>query len=140
MMRRGHLAMKNGSWSEVKEKCKKEGKSSQWTLERNRKAYEKVAKAEIGRIGIVQEILKKSTDFLRRVIAPIDGMGEVALSYVCPHCNQFSLGGPHLVGNDGDTEMATTEKRDTAVGGVQHVEANTKDQQDTGGAVRCRCQ
>ena len=35
---------------------------------------------DIGRLGIAQEILRKSTDFLRRIIAPVGGMG-VTLSY-----------------------------------------------------------
>ena len=35
--------------------------------------------------------LKKSTDFLRWIIAPVDGMGGVTLWYVCPHCNSFPL-------------------------------------------------
>ena len=46
---------------------------------------------EVGRLGIVQEILRKSTDFLRRIIAPVGGMGGVTLSYICPHCNSFPL-------------------------------------------------
>ena len=37
----------------------------------------------------MQEIRRKSTDFLRRVIAPVGGMGGVTLSYICPHCNSF---------------------------------------------------
>ena len=90
MMRRGYLAMKNGSWEEFKERYRKEGKSSEWTLERIREAYEKVAKDEIGRLGIVQEILRKSPDFFR-VIAPVCGMGGVTFSYVCPHCNSVPL-------------------------------------------------
>ena len=60
-------------------------------FERIREAYEKVAMDDIGRLGIVQEILRKSTDFLRRIIAPVDGMGGVTLSHVCPHCNCFPL-------------------------------------------------
>ena len=36
-----------------------------------REAYEKVVKEEAGRLGIVREILRKSTDFLRRIIAPV---------------------------------------------------------------------
>ena len=35
--------------------------------------------------------LRKSTDFLRRIIAPVDGMGGFTLSHVCPHCNCFPL-------------------------------------------------
>ena len=55
------------------------------------KPMKKVARDEIGRMGIVQEILRKSTDFLRRVIAPAGGMGGVTLSCICPHCNNFPL-------------------------------------------------
>ena len=76
--------MKNGSWEEIKEKTQ-ERKSSEWTLERIRETHEKVASDEIGRLGIVQEILRKSSDFLRRVIAPIGGVGGVTLSHVCLH-------------------------------------------------------
>ena len=60
MMRRGYLAMKNGSWEDFKERYRKEGKSSEWTLERVRESHEKVAKDEIGRLGISQEILRKT--------------------------------------------------------------------------------
>ena len=92
LMRRGYLAMKNGSWEEFKERYRgKKKKSSEWTLERMREAYEKVTNDEIGRLGIVQEILRKSTAFLRRVIAPVGGMGGVTLSYAGPHCNSFPL-------------------------------------------------
>ena len=34
------------------------------------------------RISIVQQVLQRSTDFLRRIIAPVEGQGGVALSYV----------------------------------------------------------
>ena len=44
---------------------------------------------DIGRLSIAQEILRKM--FLRRTIAPVDGMGGVTVSYVCPHCNCFPL-------------------------------------------------
>ena len=46
---------------------------------------------EIGRLSIAQEMLRKRTDFLRRIIAPVDGMGGVTLSYLYPHCNCFQL-------------------------------------------------
>ena len=88
--------------------CRKEVQSSERTLERMREAYEKVAKDEIGR---VPEILRKSTDFLRRVIAPVDGMGGVTLSCVCPHCNSFSFGGLHLVGMDGTRKRQQKEEK-----------------------------
>ena len=44
MMRRGSLAMKSGRWVDLKERYRKEGQSSEWTLERKRDAYERVAK------------------------------------------------------------------------------------------------
>ena len=64
MMRQSYLAMRNGCWEEFKESYREEEKSSEWTLERIREAYEQVAKHEIGRLGTVQENLRKSTDFL----------------------------------------------------------------------------
>ena len=86
--------MRNGSWEEFKDRYRKEEKSSEWTLERIREANEKVARDEIRRLEIA-EIRRKNT-------APVDGMGGVTLSYVCPHCNWFPLEeGLHLVGIDG---------------------------------------
>ena len=40
MMRRGYLAMVDGSWKEVKEGYREEEKSSEWTLETIREADE----------------------------------------------------------------------------------------------------
>ena len=90
-MRQRHLAIRNGSWEEFKDRYRKQEQPSEWTLERKREAYEKVTKDEIGLFGISQEILRKRTDFLLRVIAPVGGMGGVTLSCVFPHCNSFSL-------------------------------------------------
>ena len=45
-MRQGYRAMKNGGWEDVKERCRKEEKSSELTLERIREACEKVAQDE----------------------------------------------------------------------------------------------
>ena len=33
----------------------------------------------------------RSTDYLRRIIAPAGGQGSVTLSYLCPHCNSFPV-------------------------------------------------
>ena len=91
MMRKGYLAMRDGSWEEFKKRYGEVEKLSEWTLERTHEAHEKVARDEIGRLCIVQDILPKSTDFLRRVIAPVGWIGGVTLSYICPHCNSFPL-------------------------------------------------
>ena len=90
-MRREYIAMKHGNWENFKE-----GKLCKWTLEK-----------KIGEVGIVREILRKSTVFLRRVSAPVGGMGGVIPSYVWPHCNSFSVGGLHLVGIDGTRRVST---------------------------------
>ena len=82
----------SGNWESFKEEFqKKKGKLSEWTLERLQEAYDKVASEDIGRLSIAQEILRKMTDFLRRIIAPVDGMGGVTMSHVCPHCSCFPL-------------------------------------------------
>ena len=50
-----------------------------------------MAKDEAGRLNVVSGIILKSTDFLRRIIAPAGGQGGVTLSYLCPNCNSFPL-------------------------------------------------
>ena len=44
------------------------------------------------RKSIVQQIMQKSTDFLRRIIVLAEGQGGVRLSYVCPHCHRYPIG------------------------------------------------
>ena len=85
-MRRALNAKKLGNWKSFKEECRKEGKLCEWTLERPQVAME-----DIGRLSIAQDILRKSADFLRRIIAPVDGRGGVTLSYVCSLCSCFPL-------------------------------------------------
>ena len=50
-----------------------------------------MAKDEAESLNMVQGIVLKNTDFLRRIIAPAGGQGGVTLSYLCPRCNSFSL-------------------------------------------------
>ena len=47
MMRKGFIAIRDGSWEEFKERCREKEKSSELTLERIREAYEKVARYEV---------------------------------------------------------------------------------------------
>ena len=88
-----------------------------------RQAHEKVVKEEAGRLGIVREILRKSTGFLRRSIAPVGGRGGVTLSYVCPHYNSFPLEDKKIGGY--------RRRRNTAVG-VQSVEKEMNGEHPTG--------
>ena len=39
----------------------------------------------------VQQMMQKSTDFLRRIIVSGEGQGGVILSCVCSYCHRFSL-------------------------------------------------
>ena len=60
-------------------------------FQRIREVFEKVAKVEAGRLNIVQRIMLKSTDYSRRIIAPVGGQRGVTMSYLCPNCNSFHL-------------------------------------------------
>ena len=51
----------------------------------------RVAFEVFGRVSIAQDTLRKNTDFLRRIMAPMSGVVGVTLSYVCPHCSCFPL-------------------------------------------------
>ena len=67
------------------------GKLRGWRRARVRECYNKVEQEEEDRQSIAQDILRKSTEFMRRSIVPVEGQGGVALSYVCPHCHLFPL-------------------------------------------------
>ena len=69
-------------------------------------------------------------DILRRTIAPVDGMGGVTLSYVCPHCT-ISPWRTTFGWYPRDTETATTERRSMVTGGVPVVGANTNGERPT---------
>ena len=58
-----------------------------------KEAFEKVAKDEARKLSTVQEIMIRSTDYLRHIIAPAVRQGGVTMSYSCPHCSR-----PRLVG------------------------------------------
>ena len=71
----------------IQRNFKVEVSATEWSFERIREAFEKMAKDEAGSLSIVQGIMLKSTDFVRRIIAPAGGQGGVTLSCLCPHCN-----------------------------------------------------
>ena len=50
-----------------------------------------MAKDEARKLSTVQEIMIRSTDYLRRIIAPAGRQGGVTMSYLCPHCNSFPM-------------------------------------------------
>ena len=50
-----------------------EVKVSEWAFDRIKAAFENVAKDEAKKLRIVQEIMVRNTDYLRRSIAPAGG-------------------------------------------------------------------
>ena len=69
-MRRAYYAGKSGYLEEFLGN----GKPSAWESVKVRECYNEV--------GQVQDILRKSIDFLRRIIMPVEGQGGVTLSSV----------------------------------------------------------
>ena len=59
-----------------------EVKVTEWAFESIRETFERVAKEEAGRLSIVQRIMLRSTDYLRRIIAPTGGK-EVSRCHIC---------------------------------------------------------
>ena len=66
-------------------------KASECSFDRIKEAFELAAQDEAEKTSIVPEIMFKSTDCQRRIIAPVGGQGGVTMSYLCPHCNSFPL-------------------------------------------------
>ena len=69
MIRRAYNAGKSGNWRSLKEEFRERSKLSEWTFERLQEAYSKVPMEDIGRLSIARDTLRKSTDFLRRIIS-----------------------------------------------------------------------
>ena len=90
MMRFGYSALRNGDWEEYKRTFKAEVSATEWTFGRLREAFERVARDEARNLSFVQRIMLKSTDFLRRIIAPAGGHGGVTLSYLLLVLQLFS--------------------------------------------------
>ena len=89
MMKKGFTALKNETWEEYKETFKEKMNASEWAFDRIKEAFDLVAQDEARKVSVVQEIMLRSTDYLRRIIAPVGGQGGVTMSYLCPNCNSF---------------------------------------------------
>ena len=91
MKKQGFLALKSGEWEKYQSTFRNEVKVSEWAFNRMKEAFEKVAKDEARKLSTVQEIMIRSTDYLRRIIPPAVGQGGVTMSHLCPHCNSFPM-------------------------------------------------
>ena len=91
MKKKCFSALKNGTWEEYKETFKEKMRASEWAFDRIKEVFNLVAKDEAEKMSIVQEIMLRSTDNLRRIISPVGGQGGVTMSYLCPNRNSFPL-------------------------------------------------
>ena len=55
-----------------------------WMMVALTESWYQVKQEDDQRKSNVQQVSPKSTDFLRRIIPPVDGQGGITLSYVCP--------------------------------------------------------
>ena len=67
MMRRAYKVVNTGNWESFKEEFQGKGKFSEWVYDRLKEACDKVALENVGWLSVAQEILRKSSDFLRRI-------------------------------------------------------------------------
>ena len=51
-------------------------KVSEWAFDRTKEAFELVAQDETEKVSIVQEIMPGCTNYLRRIIAPVEDKEE----------------------------------------------------------------
>ena len=117
-MRKTFSAGKSGDWEEFLEN----DRLSAWRSVKVGECYNGVGE---DRQGIAQQIMQKTTDFLRRIIAPVGGQGGDTSSYVCfaCHCAPLSTtSGGSLQGTE----------RSNAIFGVRRMAASTSGRTQTG--------
>ena len=78
-MKHGFFALQNGEWEEYKNTFRTEVKATEWACDRAEEAFEKVAKDEARKLSTVQEIMTRSTDYLRRQL----GSKEALRCHTC---------------------------------------------------------
>ena len=59
IMPKSFIAMRDDRWEEFRNGCREKEKSPEWTLEKIREAYQKVAKEETGRFGLCAEKIEE---------------------------------------------------------------------------------
>ena len=56
---------------------------NRWMMVKLKERHYEAKQDDDQRRNAVQQIMHKSTDFLRRIVVPVEGLGGVTLSYVC---------------------------------------------------------
>ena len=118
MTKKSFTALKGGNWEEYKNNFRKEVEASEWAFDRIKEAFEQVAQDEAEKVSIVQEIMLRSTDYLRRIIAPVGGQGGVTMFYLAVSLWNTTFGG--------------SLGENIQIGGPQFVERNTIGSHRTG--------
>ena len=75
----------------IKNTLSTEAEATEWAFDRVKEAFEQVTKDEAKKFSIVQKIMIRRTDYLRRIIAPAGGQGGVTMSYLCLRYDSFPL-------------------------------------------------
>ena len=104
-------AGKARDWSE----WLKSDKLNAWTSAELQKCHSEVKQEDDEQESIVQQILQKSTDFLRRIIVPVGGQGGVTLSSL----SSLSAEKQHLVGLDKAGRQWQERRRSSATGSAR---------------------
>ena len=64
----------------TKRLLKEKMKALEWAFERTQEGFDFVAQNEARKVSVVQEIMLRSTDYFRRIIATAGGQGRVTMS------------------------------------------------------------
>ena len=80
-MNQGFVAVRKGDREEYNSIFRTEVKTTEWSFDRVKEAFEQVAQDEARKLSIVQKIMIRSTDYLRRIIA---AAGDKDVT--CPTC------------------------------------------------------
>ena len=73
LMRRAYYAVMSGDWEKYRDVFLKEDRLSIWASVKVRECYNEAELEDEGPVSIAQNIVRKSTDFLKRILAPTDG-------------------------------------------------------------------
>ena len=122
MMKQAFLALKGGDWEEYKSIFGTEVNATGWAFDRIQEAFEKVAKDEARNLTTDQEIMIRSTDYLRRTIAPA-GCKEALRCHTCARIATVS---------QWKTSGRAQRRKSTQICGVRSVEKNMIGGRQTG--------
>ena len=101
-----------------------EVKATELAFDRIKEAFEKVAKDEARKLSTVQETMMRSTDYLRRILAPAERSKETLRCHTCARIVTVSRWKTTFGGSLGE--------KGVTIGGVRIVEKSTTGSNQTG--------